>query len=577
MILRKIDFKKNRKGHVDWREFLCATPAQDYIFQKEEYEKQIQDAVKLIKDADAVIIGAGAGASTAAGLAYGGKRFTDNFAEFIEKYGGHYMTDMYAAGFYPFPSEEAKWGYWSKHALFNRFMPPALPLYKELYDIVKDKEYFVLTTNVDAQFYKAGFSADRIFATQGDYGKIQCQKGCHTKTYDAEELFRKMDAQRKDCLIPSELVPKCPVCGGNMAMHLRCDNYFVEDEQWHEAADRYADFLAQNQSKKVVLIELGVGFNTPIIIRFPFEKLVRENASYSLIRLNKEEAVVPESFGKRAIGIGGDMARAITDIKKLCASSLQEKREYLIQYLLKEENSLRMQKLPADKQEQERLLRSLMNVRLPKPVSEEFLKIQDEYLQERKLERGITDSAELEPAASDKRLYIWQGDITTLKCDAIVNACNSQMLGCFFPMHSCIDNFIHTYAGVELRLKMYEIMTKQGHEEETGRAKITSGYNLPAKYVLHTVGPIVQGRLQKSQEEQLASCYRSCLELAEKNEVKSIAFCCISTGVFMFPNERAAEIAIETVRKYYAETGSQMKVIFNVFKEEDLKIYRKLL
>lgn len=310
-------FKKIKKAHVDWRDFLCGTPANDYIFQKDDYEDQIRNAVNLIKDADTVIIGAGAGASTAAGLEYGGKKFRENFHEFIMKYGGHYMTDMYAAGFYPFPSEEAKWGYWSKHALINRFDPPALPLYKELYDIVKDKEYFVLTTNVDHQFYKAGFAEKRIFATQGDYGKIQCQRGCHPKTYDAKELFQKMDAARKDCLIPSELVPKCPVCGGNMAMNLRCDNYFVEDEAWHEAADRYADFLEQHQSEKVVLIELGVGFNTPIIVRFPFEKMVRENASYSLIRLNKDEAVVPESFGKRAVGIGGDMTHAITDIWRL--------------------------------------------------------------------------------------------------------------------------------------------------------------------------------------------------------------------------------------------------------------------
>lgn len=310
-------FQKIRNVHVDWRVFLCGAPAKDYVFQKDAYEDQIEKSAELIQNADAVIIGAGAGASTAAGLCYGGKRFTDNFAEFIEKYGSQHMTDMYAAGFYPFPTEEAKWGYWSKHALMNRFEPPALPLYTQLYDIVKNKEYFVLTTNVDHQFYKAGFASDRIFATQGDYGRIQCQKGCHSKTYDAEELFRKMDAERKDCLIPSELVPKCPVCGGKMAMHLRCDNYFVEDEQWHEAADRYADFLVQNKIKRVVLLELGVGFNTPIIIRFPFEKLIRENASYSLIRLNMDEAVVPESFGERAIGIGGDMARAITDIRGL--------------------------------------------------------------------------------------------------------------------------------------------------------------------------------------------------------------------------------------------------------------------
>lgn len=310
-------FKKIRKGHADWRNFLCSTPARDYVFQKDAYEDQIDRAAKNIRNTDCVIIGAGAGASTAAGIQYGGKRFTDNFAEFIKKYGEYYMTDMYAAGFYPYPSEEAKWGYWSKHALMNRFDPPALPLYTELYDIVKNKEYFILTTNVDYQFYKAGFDEKRIFATQGDYGRIQCQKACHPKTYDVEDLFRKMDKARRDCLIPSELVPKCPVCGGNMAMNLRCDNYFVEDEAWHEAADRYADFLEQNKDKKVVLLELGVGFNTPIIIRFPFEKMVRENSSYSLIRLNMDEAVVPESFGERAIGIGGDMAKAITDIRGL--------------------------------------------------------------------------------------------------------------------------------------------------------------------------------------------------------------------------------------------------------------------
>ncbi len=308
--------KKKRNGHVDWSELLCSAPANDYIFQKASYEQQIENAVELLKEADVVIIGAGAGASAAAGIEYGGKRFRENFHEFIMKYGGQYMTDMYTAGFYPFPSEEASWGYWSKHALLNRFDPPALPLYKELYDIVKEKEYFVLTTNVDHQFYKAGFAEDRIFATQGDYGEIQCQRGCHQRVYDAGALFKQMDAARKDCLIPQDLVPKCPVCGGRMAMHLRCDNYFVEDEAWHEAADRYAAFLKQSKEKKVVLLELGVGFNTPMIIRLPFEKLVRTNASYSLIRLNKDEAAVPESFGRRAIGIGGDMAGAVTDIWK---------------------------------------------------------------------------------------------------------------------------------------------------------------------------------------------------------------------------------------------------------------------
>ena len=308
-------FKKIRKGHVDWQQFLCGIPARDYIFQNASYEEQIEHAYKLLRNADAVIIGAGAGASTAAGIQYGGKRFTENFSEFIKKYGSQYMTDMYAAGFYPFPTEEAKWGYWSKHALMNRFAPPPLKLYTDLYEIVKDKDYFVITTNVDHQFWKAGFSNLRIFATQGDYGETQCERGCHQEVYDSEELFIQMDQAREDCLIPTKLVPKCPVCGGNMAMHLRCDNYFVEDESWHEAADRYADFLENIKGKKVVLLELGVGFNTPIIIRFPFEKMVRENDGFSLIRLNMDEAVVPESFGDRAIGIGGDMAKAITDLR----------------------------------------------------------------------------------------------------------------------------------------------------------------------------------------------------------------------------------------------------------------------
>ena len=570
-------FKKIRKGHADWRNFLCSTPARDYVFQKDAYEDQIDRAAKNIRNTDCVIIGAGAGASTAAGIQYGGKRFTDNFAEFIKKYGEHYMTDMYAAGFYPYPSEEAKWGYWSKHALMNRFDPPALPLYTELYDIVKNKEYFVLTTNVDHQFYKAGFDEKRIFATQGDYGKIQCQKACHPKTYDAKDLFRKMDKARRDCLIPSELVPKCPVCGGNMAMNLRCDNYFVEDEAWHEAADRYAGFLEQNKDKKVVLLELGVGFNTPIIIRFPFEKMVRENSSYSLIRMNMDEAVVPESFGKRAIGIGGDMAKAITDIRGAGIMTQDERREYLIQYLLKEEIPFGRQNIPTDKQGQENLLRSLMNVRPPRPIGNDFLKIQDEYLTERNIERGIKDVDTLAPVKSDSRLYIWQGDITTLKCDAIVNACNSQMLGCFSPMHACIDNFIHTYAGMELRLKMHEIMAKQGHEEETGKAKITSGYNLPTKYILHTVGPIIQWKVTKEDEDLLASCYTECLKLAADTGVESIAFCCLSTGVFRFPQQRAAEIATNTVKQYLNKDSRIKKVIFNVFKDEDLKIYSGLL
>ena len=238
-----------------------------------------------------------------------------------------------------------------------------------------------------------------------------------------------------------------------------------------------------------------------------------------------------------------------------------ERREYLIQYLLKEEIPFGRQNIPTDRQGQENLLRSLMNVRPPRPISNDFLKIQDEYLTERNIERGITDVDTLAP----------------VKSDAIVNACNSQMLGCFSPMHACIDNFIHTYAGMELRLKMHEIMAKQGHEEETGKAKITSGYNLPTKYILHTVGPIIQWKVTKEDEDLLASCYTECLKLAADTGVESIAFCCLSTGVFRFPQQRAAEIATNTVKQYLNKDSRIKKVIFNVFKDEDLKIYSGLL
>ncbi len=245
--------------------------------------EQAERAAALIREAEFILIGAGAGVSAAAGLTYSGARFTDNFGEFIEKYGAMYMTDMYSAGFYPFPTQEAKWGYWSKHSMINRFLPPALPLYRQICELVKGKNYFVLTTNVDHQFQKAGFCEERIFATQGDYGNIQCERGCHPQVYDAEDLFSRMDEARQECLIPSRLVPKCPVCGGNMTMHLRCDQYFVEDDNWHEAAGRYNDFLKGMENRKGVLLELGVGFNTPTIIRYPFERMVCENQNLSQI------------------------------------------------------------------------------------------------------------------------------------------------------------------------------------------------------------------------------------------------------------------------------------------------------
>lgn len=253
----------------------------------------------------------------------------------------------------------------------------------------------------------------------------------------------------------------------------------------------------------------------------------------------------------------------------------KERRLYLIGELLEEQPKYRGMEIPEDEANQKRLLRSLFNIRMPQPVSPDFLKVQDAYLQEETRRKGITQLADLQPV--QEGIYLWQGDITTLHCDAIVNAANSQMLGCFAPCHGCIDNAIHTYAGVQLRLACGKLMQQQGHEEETGKAKITPGFNLPCRYVLHTVGPIVSGRLTQRDQQLLASCYRSCLELAEQNNVNSIAFCCISTGEFHFPHEKAAEIAIQTVKEYREHTHSKMEVIFNVFKETDLNIYRQLL
>ena len=252
-----------------------------------------------------------------------------------------------------------------------------------------------------------------------------------------------------------------------------------------------------------------------------------------------------------------------------------ERRLYLIRSLLEEKSEYKGIAVPSDSDGQKQLLRSLMNVRMPKTIDGEFLKIQDEYLQEELRQVGITKLSDLTPI--DGELYLWQGDITKLKCGAIVNAANSGMTGCYVPCHACIDNCIHTFAGVQLRLECAEMMQKQGHEEPTGQAKITKAYNLPCDYVIHTVGPIIDGEVTAKDERLLASCYRSCLELAEQNGIESIAFCCISTGVFHFPNERAAEIAVETVRKYKTESGSGMKVIFNVFKDMDKTIYEKLL
>ena len=255
----------------------------------------------------------------------------------------------------------------------------------------------------------------------------------------------------------------------------------------------------------------------------------------------------------------------------------EERRIWLIRQLQKEMPQYRELAIPKGEEEQWRLLRSLFNVRPPYPASEEFLKVQDAYLTEMIRERGIVDGESLPPGRKDARISLWQGDITRLHCDAIVNAANSALLGCWQPCHSCIDNIIHSLSGVQLRIKCNELMEAQGHEEETGKAKITPAYNLPCKYVLHTVGPIISGPLQKSDCDLLAGCYQSCLELAVENGYRSIAFCCISTGVFHFPNDKAAEIAVRTVTSFLDTRKEDIRVIFNVFKDVDLHIYQTLL
>ena len=253
----------------------------------------------------------------------------------------------------------------------------------------------------------------------------------------------------------------------------------------------------------------------------------------------------------------------------------EERLDYLIKTLAAEQPRYAGLELPADREEKRALLRALFNLRPPLPADERLLAVQDEYLAEELRARGTTLAAELAPLSGD--ICLWQGDITTLAADAVVNAANSAMLGCFVPCHRCIDNAIHTYAGIQLRLACHELMERQGHEEPTGGAKITPAFNLPSRYVIHTVGPIVYASLTRRERDELASCYRSCLKLAKENGLKSVAFCCISTGEFRFPNAAAAQIAVDTVREFLKEEGVGMRVIFNVFKDLDREIYAGLL
>ena len=261
--------------------------------------------------ADAVVIGAGSGLSTSAGFTYTGERFEKHFGDFIEKYGFH---DMYSGGFYPFETLEEHWAYWSRYIYINRYMDAPKPVYQNLLELVRDKDYFVLTTNVDHCFQKAGFDKGRLFYTQGDYGLWQCSKPCHKKTYDNETAVRRMFAEQKDMKIPGELVPRCPVCGAPMSMNLRADSTFVEDVGWHAAARRYDDFIRRHVGSHILYLELGVGGNTPGIIKYPFWQMAYQNPKAVYACINAGEAYAPPEIKERSFCIDGDIEVALENL-----------------------------------------------------------------------------------------------------------------------------------------------------------------------------------------------------------------------------------------------------------------------
>ncbi|MCM1024086.1 MAG: hypothetical protein NC395_08525 [Prevotella sp.] len=263
---------------------------------------------EALQNAETVVIGAGAGLSTAAGFTYTGERFEKYFSDFIEKYG---FKDMYSGGFYPFETPEEHWAYWSRYIFINRYTDAANGVYKQLFELVRDKDYFVLTTNVDHQFQKAGFDKKRLFYTQGDYGLFQCGTPCHNETYDNEKTVREMFERQENMRIPPELVPKCPRCGKPMTMNLRADNKFVQDEGWYAAAERYENFIRARENSRILFLELGVGFNTPVIIKYPFWKMTAGNPNALYACVNSGEACCPQEISKRSVCIGIDIGELI--------------------------------------------------------------------------------------------------------------------------------------------------------------------------------------------------------------------------------------------------------------------------
>ncbi len=285
----------------------------DSYWDNMEKRRSLEKAKIEIQNADAILIGAGAGLSTSAGFTYSGKRFQDNFPDFIKKYG---FKDMYSAGFYPYETLEEHWAYWSRYIFINRYQDAPKNVYQDLYRLVRKKDYFVLTTNVDHCFQKAGFDKHRLFYTQGDYGLWQCSRPCHNKTYDNEVLIKKMVAEQEHMRIPSELVPRCPVCGAPMSMNLRADNTFVEDKGWHMAADRYQAFIRHHKDWKMVYLELGVGGNTPGIIKYPFWQMTAANPEAVYVCVNYGEAVCPQEIEGQSVCIDEDIGKILLQLTK---------------------------------------------------------------------------------------------------------------------------------------------------------------------------------------------------------------------------------------------------------------------
>ena len=298
----------------------CRVFARNYaIRKKEDAPAATARLARVIEEADAVVVGAGSGLSTAAGFTYSGARFDEHFADFRDRFG---ITDMYSGGFFPFPDAETRWAWWARHIMVNRYVKAPGSAYDDLLDIVRERDYFVITTNVDHQFQMAGFDKKRLFYTQGDYGLWQCSRPCCQKTYDNETAVREMAARERDMRIPRELVPKCPVCGAPMTMNLRCDDTFVEDAGWHAAQSRYRDFLRRHEGLRVLFLELGVGGNTPVIIKYPFWNAVARSPQATYACVNMGEALCPGDIEHRSILVDGDIVETLASVKARLAKRL---------------------------------------------------------------------------------------------------------------------------------------------------------------------------------------------------------------------------------------------------------------